>query len=45
MSDPARQRQRLETMGALTLVNSTRVARWNGRWVIVNVLWELKPNT
>ena len=21
----------------------SHVARWNGRWVIVNVLWELRP--
>ena len=25
-------------------VDYLHVARWNGRWVIVNVLWELKPN-
>lgn len=25
-------------------VDYLHVARWNGRWVIVNVLWELKPS-
>ncbi|HYP00275.1 MAG TPA: nuclear transport factor 2 family protein [Pyrinomonadaceae bacterium] len=25
-------------------VDYLHMARWNGRWVIVNVLWELKPN-
>lgn len=25
-------------------IDYLHVARWNGRWVIVNVLWELKPN-
>jgi hypothetical protein len=25
-------------------VDYLHLARWNGRWVIVNVLWELKPN-
>jgi hypothetical protein len=24
-------------------VDYMHLARWNGRWVIVNVLWELKP--
>ena len=24
-------------------VDYLQLARWNGRWVIVNVLWELKP--
>ena len=24
-------------------IDYLHVARWNGRWVIVNVLWELKP--
>lgn len=24
-------------------INYLHLARWNGRWVIVNVLWELKP--
>ena len=24
-------------------VDYLQVAKWNGRWVIVNVLWELKP--
>lgn len=24
-------------------VDYLHVAKWNGRWVIVNVLWELKP--
>ena len=26
-------------------VDYLQLARWNGRWVIVNVLWELKPQT
>jgi hypothetical protein len=26
-----------------TWVDYLHVARWNGRWVIVNVLWELRP--
>jgi hypothetical protein len=26
-------------------VDYLHVAKWNGRWVIVNVLWELKPQT
>jgi putative lumazine-binding protein len=83
MTDPKTGRSQLQTMGAMTLVNSTRngggkstpeerkqkdftlldvyqnaavakvvasdwvdylqLAKWNGRWVIVNVLWELKP--
>ena len=25
-------------------VDYLQVAKWRGRWVIVNVLWELKPN-
>ena len=25
-------------------VDYLHMARWNGRWVIVNVLWELKPS-
>lgn len=28
---------------ALTWVDYLHVAKWNGRWVIVNVLWELRP--
>ena len=24
-------------------VDYLQLAKWNGRWVIVNVLWELKP--
>jgi hypothetical protein len=24
-------------------VDYLHMAKWNGRWVIVNVLWELKP--
>jgi hypothetical protein len=24
-------------------VDYLHLARWNGRWLIVNVLWELKP--
>jgi hypothetical protein len=24
-------------------VDYMHLAKWNGRWVIVNVLWELKP--
>jgi hypothetical protein len=83
MTDKASGRAQFQTMGAMTLVNSTRagggsrtpaarqqkdftlfdiyqnaavakvvasdwidylqLAKWNGRWVIVNVLWELKP--
>ena len=26
-------------------IDYLHMARFNGRWVIVNVLWELKPNT
>ena len=26
-------------------VDYLHLAKWNGRWVIVNVLWELKPKT
>ena len=26
-------------------IDYLHVAKWNGRWVIVNVLWELKPPT
>ena len=26
-------------------IDYLHLARWNGRWVIVNVLWELKPDT
>lgn len=28
---------------ASSWVDYLHVARWNGRWVIVNVLWELRP--
>lgn len=28
---------------ASTWVDYLHVARWNGRWVIVNVLWEIRP--
>ena len=28
---------------ASTWVDYLHVAKWNGRWVIVNVLWELRP--
>jgi hypothetical protein len=28
---------------ALDWIDYLHVARWNGRWLIVNVLWELKP--
>lgn len=28
---------------ASTWVDYMHVAKWNGRWVIVNVLWELRP--
>jgi hypothetical protein len=28
---------------ASSWVDYLHLARWNGRWVIVNVLWELKP--
>ena len=24
-------------------IDYLHMAKWNGRWVIVNVLWELKP--
>ncbi|HKW12515.1 MAG TPA: nuclear transport factor 2 family protein [Gemmatimonadaceae bacterium] len=84
-TDPKTGRSNLGTMGALTLINSTKMgggsstpanhrrtdfrlldiyegaavarvdagdwvdylelARWNGRWVIVNVLWELRPQS
>ena len=84
-TDPKSNRSSLGQMGAMTLVNSTRMgggkqtpeaqrrkdvrildiyqgaavarvdastwvdylelARWNGQWVIVNVLWELRPET
>ncbi|MEP6733696.1 MAG: nuclear transport factor 2 family protein [bacterium] len=83
MTDPKSGRNQIQTMSAMTLVNSTRagggtrtpearkqkdytlldiyqnaasakvvasdwvdylqLAKWQGRWVIVNVLWELKP--
>jgi hypothetical protein len=28
---------------AATWIDYLHVARWNGRWVIVNVLWENRP--
>jgi hypothetical protein len=28
---------------AATWIDYMHLAKWNGRWVIVNVLWELKP--
>ena len=28
---------------AATWVDYLHVAKWNGRWVIVNVLWEMRP--
>ncbi len=28
---------------AATWIDYMHVAKWNGRWVIVNVLWELRP--
>jgi len=28
---------------ASTWIDYLHIARWNGRWVIVNVLWELRP--
>jgi hypothetical protein len=28
---------------AATWIDYLQVAKWNGRWVIVNVLWELRP--
>ena len=28
---------------AASWVDYLQVAKWNGRWVIVNVLWELRP--
>ncbi|HEU5261864.1 MAG TPA: nuclear transport factor 2 family protein [Gemmatimonadales bacterium] len=28
---------------AATWIDYLHLAKWNGRWVIVNVLWELKP--
>jgi hypothetical protein len=82
-TDPRTGHSQLNTMGALTLINSTKMgggsmtpasqrrtdfrlldiyenaavarvdaggwvdylqlAKWNGKWVIVNVLWELRP--
>jgi hypothetical protein len=30
---------------AQTWVDYLHVAKWNGRWVIVNVLWELRPQS
>ena len=84
-TDPKTGHSSLGTMGALTLINSTKMgggsntpaarrrtdyrlldiyenaavarvdagdwvdylqlAKWNGRWVIVNVLWELRPQS
>ena len=84
-TDPKTGHSSLGTMGALTLINSTKtgggsktpaerrrtdyrlldiyegaavarvdagewvdylqLARWNGRWVVVNVLWELRPQS
>jgi hypothetical protein len=53
---PADQRQAdariLDIFGNTASVRATmrewvdymHMARWNGRWVIVNVLWEMKPN-
>jgi hypothetical protein len=32
-----------ERIDASTWVDYLHVAKWNGRWVIVNVLWELRP--
>jgi hypothetical protein len=26
-------------------IDYMHMARWNNRWVIVNVLWELKPES
>ena len=28
---------------ASTWIDYLHIAKWNGRWVIVNVLWELRP--
>ncbi|MGH9259418.1 MAG: nuclear transport factor 2 family protein, partial [Acidimicrobiales bacterium] len=28
---------------ASSWIDYVHIAKWNGRWVIVNVLWELKP--
>ena len=28
---------------AATWIDYLHLARWNGQWKIVNVLWELKP--
>jgi hypothetical protein len=84
-TDPKSGRSMIQTMGALTLINGTKMgggsstpaahrrtdyrlldiyenaavarvdagdwvdflqlAKWNGRWVIVNVLWELRPQS
>ena len=84
-TDPKTGHSNIGTMGALTLINSTKagggsntpaarrrtdfrlldiyenaavarvdagdwvdylqLAKWNGRWVIVNVLWELRPQS
>ncbi len=30
---------------ATSWIDYLHMARWNGRWVIVNVLWELKPES
>jgi hypothetical protein len=84
-TDPKTGRSQFSTMGALTLINSTKMgggstapathrrtdfrlldiyenaavarvdagdwvdylqlAKWNGKWAIVNVLWELRPQS
>jgi hypothetical protein len=28
---------------ASTWIDYMQVAKWNGRWVIINVLWETRP--
>jgi hypothetical protein len=30
-------------LDATSWIDYLHVAKWNGRWVIVNVLWELRP--
>ncbi len=50
-SDAKSGRSMLGQMSAMTLVQGVasdwidylHMAKWNERWVIVNVLWELKP--
>jgi Putative lumazine-binding len=43
--DPASGRPHLAGMSALTTawIDYLHLVKWNGRWLIVNVLWEMKP--